>query len=192
MLGSVLTFFQKELTDYLELIGATNNLVAFPKYGEGSRESINFQNDGLNLMIVNLEEENILRQSDMFVQKRNDISFPVFPEIRLNLYLLFVADLNNYLTSVNMLSLVIRYFQAKRIFDHTNSPGLPSELEKLTMELITQPFAQQNDIWNALRTAYKPSLLYKVRMVVFQEDEPFQKSPNIQQLNIKGDINKLM
>ncbi|MEM7266516.1 MAG: Pvc16 family protein, partial [Pseudomonadota bacterium] len=51
--------------------------------------------------------------------------------------------------------------------------------EKLTVELVTLPFAQQNEIWNALRTTYRSSLLYKVRMVVFEQEEPVQKIPSI-------------
>lgn len=53
------------------------------------------------------------------------------------------------------------------------------------MELVTLPFAQQNEVWNALRTSYKPSVLYKVRMLVFQPEEPPLAAPNIQAITIE-------
>ena len=39
------------------------------------------------------------------------------------------------------------------------------------MELTTLPFAEQNEVWSALRTTYHPSVLYKVKMVVFKDEE---------------------
>jgi len=31
------------------------------------------------------------------------------------------------------------------------------------------PFSEQNEMWNALRTIYHPSVLYKVKMIVFRD-----------------------
>ena len=174
MLGSVLKFFQGELSGYLSQIGVSNSKISFPSYKE-NRESIDFSGDGLNMMIVNIEEENSVRKADLFKQSNDGRSFPALPEIRLNLYLLFVADLAKYETSIDLLSLVIRYFQARRLFTKENSPRLAldyPDIERLTVELITLPFAQQNEVWNALRTSYKPSVLYKIRMIVFTQDDP--------------------
>ena len=39
------------------------------------------------------------------------------------------------------------------------------------MELITLPFSEQNEIWNALRIHYLPSVLYKVKMIVFRDED---------------------
>ncbi len=171
MLKSVIVFFQQELSNYLASTGAANPEVKFPSALSGG-ESVDFEKSALNFLMINLEEENTLRQADIFLHKKNGNTFPAPPEIRLNLYLLFVANMADYPTSMDLLSRVIRFFQARRVFDHNNTPQLPAEIEKLSAELITLPFAQQNEVWNALRTSYKPSLLYKVRMVVFSPEEP--------------------
>ena len=171
MLKSVIVFFQQELSNYLASTGAANPEVKFPSALSGG-ESVDFEKSALNFLMINLEEENTLRQADIFLHKKNGHAFPAAPEIRLNLYLLFVANMSDYPTSMDLLSRVIRFFQARRVFDHHNTPQLPAEIEKLSVELITLPFAQQNEVWNALRTSYKPSLLYKVRMVVFSPEEP--------------------
>lgn len=171
MLKSVIEFFQKELSNYLASTGAANPTVEYPSTLSGS-ESIDFIKTALNLLMINLEEENTLRQADVFRHEKNGKPFHGLPEIRLNLYLLFVANMADYPTSLDLLSRVIRFFQARRVFDRSNTPQLPAEIEKLTAELITLPFAEQNEVWNALRTSYKPSLLYKVRMVVFEPEAP--------------------
>ena len=38
------------------------------------------------------------------------------------------------------------------------------------LELITLPLAQQNDLWSALRTAYQPSVLYKVGLIIYRDE----------------------
>lgn len=168
MIGTVLNFYKNELTSYLNQIDAVNKEINFPSYND--TESINFKDESLNLMLIKLEEENVLRQSELHANVINGETYSVFPEIRLNLYLLFVANFNNYIVSLDMLSLVIKYFQAKRIFNQSNSPDLSDEIEKLTIELVTVPFGQQDEIWNALRTSYRPSALYKIRMIVYQQE----------------------
>lgn len=186
MLSSVLEFFKDNLKAHFQLMGLAVPAVEFPDSTDGTRESIDFKNDALYLLMVNLEEENTMRRPDGFRHEKNGRSFAAPPEIRLNLYLLFVANRSKYLASMHQLSLVIRYFQARRVFNHDNAPALPKEVEKLTMELVTLPFAQQNEVWNALRTSYKPSVLYKVRMLVFQPEEPPAVAPDVQAITIKS------
>lgn len=176
MLKSVLDFFKTELINHLQFIGANHKSVGFPPFREGGQGA-----GELKMMMVNLEEETTMRRADVFTHEKNGKIYPGYPEIRLNLYLLFVADLSDYLTSMEMLSTLIRFFQAKRIFDRNNAPDLPTEIEKLSVELVTMPFGQQNEIWNALHTAYKPSVLYKVRMLVFSQDAPVQDHPLIKE-----------
>ena len=94
----------------------------------------------------------------------------VQPDIRINLYVLFVARFSQYEQGLSYLSRIIEHFQAHRVFDHSNAPELSERIERLIMELTTQSFAEQNEIWNALRTTYHPSMLYRVRMVVIRED----------------------
>ena len=57
-------------------------------------------------------------------------------------------------------------------------------IERLVIELVTLPFSQQNEIWSALRVAYHPSVLYKVKMVVFQ-DEDGATPPDIGETTIR-------
>ncbi len=98
--------------------------------------------------------------------------------------MLFVARLKEYEQGLSYLSLIIRYFQEQPVFNHENSPALSDQIEKLIMELITLPFADQNDLWNALRTTYQPSVLYKVKMVVFR-DESALPTPAVQEKDLR-------
>ena len=105
-------------------------------------------------------------------------SYKSQPDIRLNLYVLFVAHYKQYEDSLKYLSLIISYFQTHRVIDQHDAPELNEKIERLVLELVTLPFSEQNEVWNALRITYHPSVLYKVKMLVFQ-DEDTQESPPI-------------
>ena len=92
--------------------------------------------------------------------------------MRLNLYALFVARYSVYQQALENLSQVIQFFQSNRVFKHPSAVGLSNKIEQLTVELVTLPFAGQNEVWNALRASYHPSVLYRVKVLVFQDSKP--------------------
>jgi hypothetical protein len=55
------------------------------------------------------------------------------------------------------------------VLDAQTAPNLPQGLERLGFELLTQSFTEMNDIWNALRCPYQPSLLYRVRLLTLRD-----------------------
>ena len=175
MIGKVLGFLKNQLNVYLELKSgrqpteATEDIVVFLK---DTGDATTFELGAVSVLLINVEKENILRSADPFTTvDSNGVSRKVQPEIRLNLYVLFVAHFNQYEEGLTYLSLIIKYFLRNRLFNHHNTPALSDEVEQLVMELVTLPFSEQNEVWNALRTAYLPSVLYKVKMVVFRDED---------------------
>jgi len=132
---------------------------------------IDFKQNTVTPLLVNIEQERALRAPDPFARPGADGSMQrVYPDIRLNLYVLFVAHFKPYEAGLGWLSKIIRYFQINPTFDRGNAPDLGDEIERLVLELITMPLAQQNELWNALRTTYQPSVLYKVGLVVYRDE----------------------
>ena len=135
-------------------------------------EPINFKLGAISVLLINVEEENSVRPADMYRRTNSDgTQQKIQPDIRLNLYVLFVARFKQYEESLHALSLILQYFQNHRVLNHHNTPALSEDIEKLIVELMTMPFSEQNEIWNSLRTAYHPSVLYKIKMVVFRDAE---------------------
>lgn len=133
---------------------------------------LDFKLGAITLLLVNIEEEHALRAADPHRWTLPDgTTQRVEPPIHLNLYLLFVARFKDYLQSLANLSLILQFFQNHRVLDRESTPALSDRIEKLTVELLTLPFAEQNNLWGVLRTSYLPSLLYKVRMVVFRDED---------------------
>ncbi|HZF48950.1 MAG TPA: DUF4255 domain-containing protein [Polyangiaceae bacterium] len=135
-------------------------------------EALDFKIDAVSLVLVNVEEETTLRPDDPHRRALlNGASQKAKPPIHLNAYVLFVARFKDYKQSLQYISLILRFFLKNRLLDHESTPTLSDRIEKLTMELVTLPFSEQNHLWGILRTAYMPSLLYKVRMIVFQDED---------------------
>lgn len=144
---------------------------------EGDQDAIKFPLNKVTPLLINVEEEDQLRPGDRFSRiSVNGSREMVFPDVRLNLYILFVSHFQEYTDALNYLSLIVKYFQSHPVLDHQNTPALPQDIDKLIIELKTLPLAEQNEVWNALRSAYRPSLLYRVKMLVFQA-EPSVSAP---------------
>lgn len=176
MIGKVLVFLKNQLNAYLKVKSgwrpeeATEEMVEF--LDGASIDPFMFKPEAVSVLLINIEEENTLRSADPFTaMDSNGVSKKVQPEIRLNLYVLFVARFTKYEAGLDYLSLIIQYFQHNRRFTRHNASTLDEEIEQLVMELITLPFSEQNEIWSALRSPYLPSVLYKVSMIVFRDED---------------------
>ncbi|GGH06787.1 DUF4255 domain-containing protein [Mucilaginibacter phyllosphaerae] len=170
MINEVLVMLKDKLNDYCKLkTGLAEDKVVFP---DGSDlDPAHFPNNSIVPILVNFEEEKVIRAANRFEGvMRNGIKTDLSPSISLNLMVLFVARFTDYEQSMKFLSLIIRFFQRNRVFDQFNAPSLSPEVGKIKMELLALPLQQQNELWGSLRTAYQPSVLYKVSLLTFHDD----------------------
>lgn len=172
MLNDAVVFLKDCLNTYVKTrsgVGSSSeDTVVFL---EDKDMEIAFKENAVSVMLINIEEEKTLRNADPYIRHdSNGKQHKINPDIRLNLYILFVARFKNYDDALKQLSWIIQYFQTNRIIDHQTAPQLHADIDQLILELITLPFAEQNEVWNSLRVAYHPSVLYKVKMLVFRDE----------------------
>jgi hypothetical protein len=187
MINDVLTFLKNNLNAHMSAGGkpsdAQEDQVVF-LVGQ-NMDSLNFKLGAISVIMINLEQENVLRAPDLYTRTMPDGTVQkVQPEIRLNLYVLFVAHYQQYEDSLRNLSAIIQYFQNHRVFGQHDSPELSDNIDQLVVELATQSFSEQNEVWGSLRLPYHPSVLYKVKMIVFQ-DEAAKDMPAITDKTIR-------
>jgi len=176
MINEALVFLKKRLNTHLSLdrdpSQSHEDVVTF--VAGDQMDPLTFKLGTVTVLLVNVEEDNVLRSPDRYGRissdgKRQEVQ----PEIRLNLFVLFVARYKQYEDALRSLSQIIQYFQNNRVFDHQLAPELSENIEKLVMELVTLPFSEQNEIWGSLRVPYQPSVLYKTKMIVYRtESQP--------------------
>lgn len=174
MIGEVLVLMRDQLNAYLREQAGNVASNAEDKVqlldASGVADAVEFKVGKVTALLINIEQEQLLRPADAFLRQMPDGSSQrVQRELRLNLYVLFVVRFMVYEQGLSMLSNVLRYFQTHPVLDHSQLPNLNPEIDKLTFELVTLPLAEQNTVWSQLRTAYHPSLMYRVRMVVFRD-----------------------
>jgi hypothetical protein len=177
VIGKVLVFLRKRLNDYLrdEIEGGsdepTSDKVVFI---EGNQlDPITFHDAAVSALLVNVDEERVMRAADPYIRKAdNGKPERKQPDIKLVLYLLFVARFKQYDLAWDHLAKVIEYLQTNKTFERDTHADLPVGVDRLTLELVTQTFSEQNDVWNALRMTYHPSVLYRVRLVMLRDVKP--------------------
>lgn len=148
-------------------------------------DSLSFKLGAISILLINVEQENVLHAPNLYqrtlpsgkVQK-------VQPEIRLNLYVLFVAHYQQYEDSLRNLSAIVQYFQNHRLITEYDSPTLDESIEQLVIELHTLSFSEQNELWGSLRAHYHPSILYKIKTLVF-EDQAAMGIPTMEERNYR-------
>lgn len=125
---------------------------------------------GENKIVVTLI--NVEKESAMSISQRGAASLPnAASSINLNLFVLFSTHFNqgNYAESLRFLSFVIGYFTNKPFLNQSNTPLLDSRIDKLTFEIVNMNPDATSNLWSSLGAKYMPSIVYKIRMITFDE-----------------------
>lgn len=101
------------------------------------------------------------------------------PELKLNLYILFAANFKIYDQALKFISYVLTYFQSHSSFTSDGYPTLDPRIKKLTVELQSLNYEQLNQVWAFIGAKQLPSVIYKVRMVVLQDEAATAIQPPI-------------
>jgi len=170
MINDVLAQIKDKLNAYIKLIASSDtNQVTYP---DGNKmDPLVFPENSVVPVLVNVEEEKMIRQANGYAGViKNGIKTELSPSIGINILVLFVSSFSDYDQSLQFLSLIISYFQKFPVLDHYNTPALPDAVEKVTIELISLPIAQRNELWSSLKATYRPSALYKIGVLVYHDD----------------------
>lgn len=124
----------------------------------------------LVLSLVNIERESAAPSLGTNTSGGGSHYAHVSPTLNLNLYLLVSASFGgNYSVGLRLLSNALAFFQAKPNFNAHNSPSFPSGLERLSLESVSLDTQVLNNLWAVLGAKYLPSMMYKLRMLTFQQ-----------------------
>jgi hypothetical protein len=173
LLEKPLQFIESSLNNYLRLrnrgTGNDTYLELTDVVDDQGKFAVSQSKVGMSL--INIEEERVNRaQIPEVIRGENGAVGYTNPEIRLQLHLLFVANFKDHDDSVKNISAVISYFQSNSVFTPSKYPELDGNVEKIIVELGSYGFEQLSYIWGILGTNYRPSVIYKIRLVAIQED----------------------
>lgn len=182
MLSELLLLLCEMVNDHFSASSLWNS--AQPDYGRvvfldsDKLDLLEFKLGAITLLVVNLAQEHAMRPADPHRMMMADgTTQTISPPIYLNVDVMFVAHFKKYEHSLLYVSALLKFFQCHRFLDHENTPALSPEIEKLTIELLTLPLQDQQNLWSLLRSAYQPSLLYRLRTLVVQSDDLVRVPP---------------
>jgi len=173
MINEALDFLVAQLNEYIQLKTSFASKVKLGMLFDDTGKEVAADNM-IYCQLVNIEEERI-GKAQLPVAPPVGSSFPIRnPEIKLNTCVQFAAipgsDSSDYSTALQLLSLVIQFFQYRHVFNPSNSPTLPSNMETLLMDLYPLSLENQNYLWGTLGAKYKPSVVYKLRLITVLDD----------------------
>lgn len=150
----------------------------------------------LGLSLINIEEEKIFKEQRSSFINSQGLAQSYNPEIKINLYILFTANYTSavgdndgveYLEGLKQLSYILSFFQGKNVFTPDNSPSLGNtDLQKLVVELFSYNFEQLYNFWTVLGAKYLPSVLYKARLIKFQEQRVIQQHDTLSDFDLSS------
>ena len=174
MIGAALTYLRDKVNTHLQ-DGETDSGQPLVVFVEGDKiDPLNIQSGRVNILVVNVEEERELRGANPYYDERSQ---RINPDIPLTISALFIARFNDYPTSWNYLTDIIRFFQSHPVLERADnqaqsSNNMPEGIESLRCEMISLNFQQQNEVWGALRITQHPALLYKIKLITLRDPHP--------------------
>jgi hypothetical protein len=197
MLHTCLSFFTNELNEYLKLRTGTPDvdrvyLTNVSTEGGG----VVIPDKSLGVSLINIEEERVYKEQVTSKRTADGQVAYLNPEVKLNLYVLISANFqdkamagssDDYVEGLKQLSFIISFFQARNVFTPENAPSMARfdpRLKKIVVELYSYSFEQLYNFWSVVGTKYLPSVLYKIRMITFQEDEFFDSALPVEKISI--------
>lgn len=164
-----------KLNDYLRL----KNMPPLYKCVEGDISVHDKTNEGgeaeilenIIISLVSIEEENSMKNNyplrqvgSGFIKEKS--------AVYVNIYLLFSAKYVSYETSLKAISLVISCFQSVRRLVFT----VDNDEQEAILNLHNLGFENLNNLWTVLGGRYLPSVIYKARVLMFQQAPPVNGS----------------
>ena len=178
MIDAALTYIRDLLNEYFKnKFSISENKVVLSNIIKNDGTAAQNVDGKIVFFLISLDEESTLKHSaGRFSGNENGATAYKAPALRLNLQLLFCSnfDSNLYIEGLSYLSSLIRFFHANKIIplEHLNNSN--NNTAKLSFELCKLDYDQLSHLWSAVGGKLMPSVIYKVGMVMF-EDEPIRK-----------------
>ena len=177
MLDTALNIAVNGLNTYIGLVDPEvilGNISLIDAYQDSSAQSLT---DKVVASIINIEQEGTLRNLPFrrTVTDSNGLPQGVErqPEMYFNVFVLFGANKSDYSIALQRISQVISFFQRQYVFTQADAPELiPLNVDRLIFDLYSTSFDELNQLWSVNGGKYIPSVIYKMRLAMIQDDVP--------------------
>lgn len=174
MIYSALNIIVSKINEYLKLRFSSNdNYLELCNLLDQDGSLAVVDSNKIIATLINIERETALGINHQMLASSNGRHTLTNPPVYINLYLLFTSVYTgkNYSEGLKFISSIIEYLQANLVFNHENTPQLGSKIEKLTFEIVNLDIQNLSQLWGTIGGKYMPSILYKIRMLSFDQGQ---------------------
>jgi hypothetical protein len=186
MIDLVFKFLRDELNTYFLTQTGTNTVEITVSQLVDEMGKYAFDQEQIAAVLLNIEEERIFKSQQLEHTYTNGQHVVLEPELKLNLYIMFAAYFKQYEESLKFLSYILTFFQSHRSFTADRYPALDPRILKLNLELESPTYEHLNQIWTFLGAKHLPSVIYKVRLVVLQDQTQVAIQPPIAEVKTES------
>lgn len=168
MIDELLKHVEDNINAYLKSKLGGDSLVIMADIAKQmtSTEGAGDEDRGVYLTLVNIEEETCLK-NNYPMQKIGSSIIELRPSVHINLFLLFSANPDDYGEGLKQISRVIEFFQFNKVMNITLNQSY-----EIRFNLYNIGFENLNNLWTVLGGRYLPSVIYKARLLMYQETPP--------------------
>ena len=186
MIEQSLFFLKNQVNNYLKLrTGLEDKIELAPIFDKSGK----LQVSGLTMTLVNIEEETMMKNQNLYRETPHGTIARTAPKVMVNLYLLITSNFGDdefaYRESLKFISYVISFFQSHSVFVPSAYPELDGQIDKLTTELYSLSFEQQNNLWGSLGAKLMASVMYKIKLLAIYDDNIKTDAPPIMVTHLK-------
>lgn len=176
MIGTALSYIRQRLETHLRSTQGLNSddgTADRVVFLEGDKlDPLTIPQRSIAMLVVNVREDREFRDADRYQRRlahgQGSGSERHYPDIHLEIAILSIANFKDYATAWDQLSQVLGFFQTHPVFDAAVDKNLPPGIGRLTNELCSQSFQEQNELWSALKSPLRPSLLHRFRLITLR------------------------
>ena len=187
MINNVVEYVVSQLNDHIKsLTGEQQDSVVAASLVKPDGQPNQKAEEKVAVAVVNVETDRVYHSVETIVRRADGTNAAVHPEIQINLYLLFAANLAQYVEALKAISRVIAFFQRNPAVEYGSIPVPGNPKRRIVFELFSPTFEQQNHLWGAMGTKYVPSVLYKAGLLGISGDEVLGEVPVVRDLEVGG------
>lgn len=160
MIFETVNFLAKEIEKIIHQITNNTPTPFSIKIGQvASAAENNAPNNFGQITLVNISEEKLLTHQTN-ISREDDKGVTSF----LNLYVLLSFHQPAYGDALKCLGMSLSFFQHQSIFTRETNSNMPDPIQQIIVEQYSLTFEELHHLWSTIGSAYKPSVLYRVRV----------------------------
>lgn len=171
MLDETLNVMTNRLNSYLnKRFNLEENIAVVNVPYDSSGNALSEVNNKLVVFLANVSKDTVAQSGARAAQSFTSLQSngPLYLNLNVIVGAYFTAQ--RYQEALHYLSCALSCFQLHSVMDRNSEPDLPDGVDKIVLDIENTSLQESSNLWGIFGGKYIPSILYKVRMVVVDDD----------------------